>query len=239
MLEQTFSTLRLLTSDTSAKHYSDAQLDDYRMIPGSSLPWYPPLRLTVKARFSHPAGSMRGTAGFGFWNYPFLFPESRLPTLPRAIWFFYGSPPSNLKLDRDTPGSGWKVATIDALRPSALALAPLAPLVVPLMNIKPLYHKLWPRMQRLLAIHEALMQVEMTEWHVYTLEWGTTGVRFRVDGSPILAGTPAPHGPMCFVMWVDNQYMVVTPWGKFRWGLLDIPERQWLEVSWLAIEPGQ
>jgi hypothetical protein len=38
-------------------------------------------------------------------------------------------------------------------------------------------------------------------------------------------------------MWLDNQYLVVTPWGRLRWGLLDTPGRQWLEVSELAIEP--
>jgi hypothetical protein len=37
-------------------------------------------------------------------------------------------------------------------------------------------------------------------------------------------------------MWLDNQYMVVTPWGRLGWGLLDVPSRQWMEVDWLAIE---
>jgi hypothetical protein len=39
-------------------------------------------------------------------------------------------------------------------------------------------------------------------------------------------------------MWLDNQYMVVTPWGQFRWGLLDAPGQQWMQVDSLAIEPG-
>ena len=48
-------------------------------------------------------------------------PGGGMPTLPRAIWFFYGSLPSNMSLALDVPGYGWKAATIDALRPSALA----------------------------------------------------------------------------------------------------------------------
>jgi hypothetical protein len=39
-------------------------------------------------------------------------------------------------------------------------------------------------------------------------------------------------------MWLDNQYMVVTPWGRLGWGLLDVQERQWMEVERLTIEPG-
>ena len=102
----------------------------------------------MRARFSHPANELRGTAGFGFWNDPFMMTGARIPTLPRAIWFFYGSPPSNIKLDRHAPGHGWKAATIDALRPAAFLLAPLAPLAVPLMNLPSLYRRLWPFIQR-------------------------------------------------------------------------------------------
>jgi hypothetical protein len=57
--------------------------------------------MTVRACFSHPAGTLRGTAGFGFWNDPFLMTGARLPALPRAIWFFYASAPSEMKLDLD------------------------------------------------------------------------------------------------------------------------------------------
>ncbi len=235
-LEQTDSTLRLVTTDATRKSYSDAQLDDYRRFSALPFPWFPPLRLVLRARFSHPAGELRGTAGFGFWNYPFLFPEGRLPTLPRTLWFFYGSPPSDMKLDLDTPGYGWKVATIDALHPRALALIPLAPLAVPLMNVAPLYRALWPPLQRRLRIRETLLQSEMTDWHIYGIEWGEQAVRFTVDGSLVL-DAPAPAGPLCFVAWVDNQYMVVKPWGQFGWGLLDCPGRQFVEISWLAIEP--
>jgi len=239
-LELTGSTLRLVNTDASARRYSDAQIDDYQQLPRRRFLWRPPLRLTVRARFSHPAGNglagIKGTAGFGFWNDPFLMTGARMPALPRAIWFFYASAPSNMKLDTHTPGFGWKAATLDTLRPHALLLAPLAPLAVMLMNLPTLYRVLWPVVQRSLKVKEATVNSEMTEWHTYVIEWETEQSQFAVDGSPVLEGAPSPGGPLGFVMWLDNQYMVVTPWGRLGWGLLDVPGRQWMEVDWLTIE---
>jgi beta-glucanase (GH16 family) len=77
----------------------------------------------------------------------------------------------------------------------------------------------------------------MTDWHTYSLEWGTERARFSVDGASVLQGAPSPQGPLGFVMWLDNQYMVVTPWGRLGWGLVDVPGRQWMEVEQLTIEP--
>lgn len=230
-LESTDATLRFVVAGASRRRYSDAQIDDYQGRPRRRFLWRPPCRMTVRARFSHPTGELRGTAGFGFWNDPFMMTGARLPTLPRAIWFFYGSPPSNLKLDIDTASCGWKAATIDALRPAALILAPLAPVAVALMNLRPLYRAMWPPIQQALSVREAALQADMTVWHTYVLEWGTERAKFRVDGETMLEDAPSPHGPLGFVMWLDNQYMAATPWGKLRWGLLDVPGRQWMQVD--------
>ena len=230
-LEPTASSLRFVVAGATGRRYSDAQIDDYQGLPRRRFLWRPPCRMTVRARFSHPAGELRGTAGFGFWNDPFMMTGARAPTLPRAIWFFYGSPPSDIKLDIDTAGRGWKAATIDALRPAALILAPLAPVAVALMNLRSLYRSLWPPIQRALNVRESALQVDMTAWHTYVLEWGKERAEFRVDGEIVLRDAPAPHGPLGFVMWLDNQYMVATPWGKLRWGLLDVPGRQWMQVD--------
>ena len=236
-LEPTGSTLRFVTAGATSRRYSDAQIDDYQGLPRRRFPWRPPLRLTVRARFSHPAGQLRGTAGFGFWNDPFMMTGARMPTLPRAVWFFYGSPPSNMKLDLHAPGHGWKAITIDALRPVAFLLAPIAPLAVLLMNLRPLYRALWPPIQRALNVREATVEAEMTGWHTYTIEWGTERTHFSIDGGRVLEDAPSLRGPLGFVMWLDNQYMVVTPQGRLGWGLLDVTGRQWMEADRLAIEP--
>ncbi len=230
-LEPTGHTLRLVNTDTSSRRYTDAQLDDYQGLPRCRFRWRPPLTMTVRARFSHPTGQLSGTAGFGFWNDPFMMTGARWPALPRALWFFYASPPSNMKLDLHAPGWGWKAATIDAGRWPFFLLAPIAPLAVPLMNIGPLYRALWPLGQRAIGVSEAVVAAEMTAWHTYTIEWGTTRAHFAVDGQTVLDCDTPPRGPLGFVMWLDNQYAVVTPWGRFGYGLLDAPGRQWMEVD--------
>ncbi len=236
-LERTGPSLRFVNRDTRSQAYSDAQIDDHEGLSRRDFPWRPPLTLTVRARFSHPCAELSGTAGFGFWNDPFMMTGRRLPTLPRAIWFFYSSSPSNMKLDMHTPGHGWKAATIDALRWPFLLLLPTAPLAVPLMNIGPLYRALWPIGQRAINVSEEALDVPMNDWHTYTIEWTTARARFGVDGELAPDCDTPPRGRLGFVLWFDNQYAIVTPWGRFGYGLLDAPGEQWMEVESLFIEP--
>src|SRR5512140_859561 len=77
--ELTGHSLRLVKPGTSARRYTTAQIDDYQDVPRRDFRWRPPLTLTVRARFSHPGtppfegdARLQGTAGFGFWNDPFL-----------------------------------------------------------------------------------------------------------------------------------------------------------------------
>lgn len=237
-LDATGSTLLFINNSTSTRRYTNAQIDDYQGLPRREFPWRSPLKMTVRARFSHEEGNLSGTAGFGFWNDPFMMTGRRLPTLPKVVWFFYASPPSDMKLDLDTAGHGWRAATLDAMRLAFYGLAPTAPLAVPLMNIRAIYRILWPVGQRAIGVSEAALGVSMTQWHTYDIEWGTKRVRFSVDGDLCLESRSSPKGPLGFVMWLDNQYAVVKPWGRFGYGLLDAPGRQSMEVDTLSIEPG-
>src|SRR5512139_2798402 len=84
-------TLRFVLGPTADQQYSDAQITDYMDKAGRRrFVARPPLRLTVRA-WGSP--TIQGTAGFGFWNEPFARESRRLPRLPRAAWFFFGSPP--------------------------------------------------------------------------------------------------------------------------------------------------
>jgi hypothetical protein len=112
------------------------------------------------------------------------------------------------------------------------------------MNIRPLYRALWPTIQRALKVREAAVDIDMTHWHTYLLEWDLARARFALveeDDTPpsLILDAPSPKGPLGFVMWLDNQYLVATPWGRLRWGLLDAPGRQWMEVTRISIEPLQ
>ena len=235
-VEQTDSRLRLSLPAATAARYSDAQIDDTTGRPRCHYPWKPPLRLSLRARFSHPADELLGTAGFGFWNVPFGPGLTMLPALPRSLWFFFGSRPHNVPLAAGVPGHGWKAACLDASRPAALSLAPLTPIALLAMQSEAVYRWLWPRIQRALGVHEATITIDLREWHLYELDWLSTGASYWVDGEVILKTSSAPAGPLGFVTWIDNQYAIATPRGRFAWGLLDVPVLQWLEIDQLSIQ---
>ena len=235
-LERTPDTWRFVTTDTSAQKYTDAQVDDYQGLLRRRFPWRPPLTMRVRARFSHGREQLQGTAGFGFWNDPFLMTGRRPPALPRAVWFFFASPPSNMVLDLKGPGHGWKAMALDALRwPFILSLSAL-PVVALLMNIPSLRRVLWPPLQRAAKAGETSLTVDMTTWHTYEIDWMTEESRFSVDGQIILESVPSPGGPLGFVLWLDNQYAIATPWGHLGYGLLATCGHQWLEIDKIEIE---
>jgi beta-glucanase (GH16 family) len=103
------------------------------------------------------------------------------------------------------------------------------------MNIDWLYRACWPIGQRAISVSEALAPAAMSDWHTYAINWQKKRVQFSVDGAIFLDCSTSPRGPLGFVMWLDNQYMAATPWGRFGYGLLDAPGRQWMEVSKVVI----
>lgn len=244
--------LRLvLPEGARAGIYSDAQIDDYGNLPLSHFPWRPPLHLQVKARASHPAHPtrslpadtlenqqwLRGTAGFGFWNYPFSLSGAVL-RLPEAIWFFAASPPSNMALVPGSPGWGWKAQVVHANRPGALlaALPTAAAVVWGRISRREQAAARW--VQRLSGTAEAPLDADLREWHTYEIDWRFDRARFAVDGVEVLSVVNPPRGPLGFVAWVDNQYAIATPRGQFRFDTLATgPE--WLEVESLQILPGK
>jgi hypothetical protein len=236
-LEQAEGVLRCGLPPGKARHYQDAQITDYEGLPRRDFPWRPPLRLTVRAWASHPLEELRGTTGFGFWNEPFVPVGRQLPRLPCAVWFFFGSPPNNMALAKGVPGFGWKAATLDASRPLFLLLAPFAPLGFVLMRLPALYRRLWPVGQWAIGASEAVLPVDLVEPHTYVLEWRMDGVTFCVDGAIVHQTPYAPRGPLGFIAWMDNQYAVVTPQGRFGFGLVPVPCAQWLALERVAIRP--
>lgn len=253
-LERTQSALRFVLPGAQQGRYSDAQIDDYSGLQPPNFPWRPPLRMEVRARASHPAYPsaipsgrqigmeqgkqpyLRGTAGFGFWNYPFTL-SGAVIRLPDAVWFFASSPPSNMALVPGVPGWGWKAQVVHAHRWQSLAA-----------SIPALGSVAWARLsgredaaarwvQRVSGAQEATLDtMDLREWHNYMLEWHCEEARFWVDGALVLAVLEPPAGPLGFVAWIDNQFAVATPRGAFRFGTLDSgPES--MEIDRLRITP--
>lgn len=227
--------LKLLLPPT-AQGYADAQIDDYGPAAGRRhYPWSPGTSLSLRARFSHGSDDLKGTAGFGFWNAPFGDPTVRRPALPQAVWFFFASHPSDLPFAASGPGQGWFAATIDAGTSCALLTAPLAPAVLLMNQSRRARARLWPWLRRRLQISFAPIESPMDRWHVYQLLWTPDGCTFSIDGELVLQTAYSPRGPLGFVCWIDNQYMVATAHGRFRWGTLATTDTQSLQIADLQL----
>lgn len=224
--------------------YTDAQIDDYARLARSAFPWKPPLRMEVRSRASLRAagpsdtaetvGILRGTAGFGFWNYPFSVKGDFL-MLPESIWFFYASPPSNMAFVPGVPGWGWKAQVIHSLRLGALTATVPTALTTAFALATGQTQPAARWLQRLTGAHEAVLPVDMTEWHTYRLEWRRSEALFWVEDALVLRAPHPPTRPLGFVAWLDNQYAIATPRGVIRFGTVPSGP-QWFELDSISIE---
>lgn len=243
-LSMSGSILRMEYDFAKSDHYTDAQIDDYTMLSKKDYLWKPPLRMTVRARTSHPAATekdteknkdvLHGTAGFGFWNKPFTM-QGNWFTMPESVWFFYSSPESNMALNPGVPGWGWKAQVIHGSRLSVI------PQVIPLAatvaygklsgNTKPA--SAW--LQRFSGTRETLISEDITEWHTYRLDWLPKEVIFYVNDKEILRTPFSPTRPLGFVAWLDNAFAIATPKGEIKFGRTDCGP-QWLDMDSVKIE---
>ena len=230
------SDLRLTLLDNPGDRYQNAQIDDCSSLGPRAFLWRPPLTMTVVARTSHPAATpghlhplhLGGTAGFGFWNVPLTLGGGGV-RLPDAVWFFYASPSSRMELVPGLPGYGWKAQCVHSHRWDALALG------IPYVGAAA-----WARVtgrrtaaahliQRIAGAQEVPLHVSMDDWHTYTILYSVHAADFFVDGSPVLTVRNPPPGPLGFVAWIDNQYAVVAPEGRIRFGV-EPTHAQWMEL---------
>ena len=245
--------LRLaLPAGARAGRYSDAQIDDYDHLPPKRFPWRPPLRMEVRARASHlvhpttaapdgaadtdgPQRYLRGTAGFGFWNYPLSLSGAVL-RLPEAVWFFAASPPSNMALVPGVPGWGWKAQVVHAQRLGAVGWGLAAAPAVLWARVTGREGMAGRLVRRVSGAAEAPLAADLRVWHEYVIEWRRERARFLVDGAEVLSVPEPPGGPLGFVAWIDNQYAVATPRGAFRFGTL-ASGPEWVELEYVRIMP--
>ena len=229
---------RLSVPATTAGRYTNAQLDDYHVMRSARPRRRPfasaaPTHLSLRARASHKEPI--GTLGFGYWNEPFSIAGGVLAG-PSAGWFFYASPPSDMALAPGVPGRGWKAATLSTGRWPGLLLAPAALGAIVLTRLPGLGRPIMRLARRFVRAHETLLpDVPLDEWHTYRLDWRDSEARFSVDGVERLRA-PAPlRRRQGFVMWIDNQYAIVSDDGHFGFGVRPLAEPQWLEVEDLQL----
>jgi hypothetical protein len=192
--------------------------------------------MSVTAWTTGNEASLVGTAGFGFWNHPFSPDVKRPFSRPQAVWFFFASPHSNMALAKGVPGAGWKAATINAKRWQFLALLPAAPLSVLLCRVPMFYNALWPLGQHAIGVSEHLLDGSLlAHQHTYAIDWRRDGIAFAVDGVTVHETSLAPRGPLGFIAWIDNQYAIVTPQGRFGSGVIAIAHEQALFLAQVEI----
>ena len=224
---------------SSSRAYRLAQLDDHGSRRRGDFRWKPPLTMSLQARVS--AQDLPGTWGFGVWNYPISFllgsegVVPRFPALPDAAWFFHASPQNYLSFRDDLPAYGFLAATFKSRRVGALWLALVSPILA--LALIPGVSQVIRRLLRCL-IHQDASQIhtDVTAWHTYQMDWGASSVDFRLDGAVIFETGIAPQGPLSLVLWIDNQYAALPPWGSLRYGTLPNPQPAWLEVRQLELQ---
>ena len=217
--------VRLVLPGGTGRGYSDSQLDDFHGRARRDYLWRPPVTLSLRARFSHPAHQLLGTAGFGWWNNPFAADRAMLPTAaPKNLWFFFASPPANLALTGRWVGNGWFAQSLNI--PTVFHFAgALGVLLVRFPKIRGVMQRAATRLTR--ATEQPLAEMDITLWHEYRIEWHPDLAHFEVDGERVLTAPSPPAGPLAVVIWMDNQWADT----RGRSGVLDVVEKQWMEVE--------
>lgn len=228
-LEKIDDGVRFILDGAQANEYSDSQLDDFHGRGREAYLWRPPVSLKVQARFSHEQAALRGTAGFGWWNVPFRGDQVADVTVgPQVLWFFFGSPPSNLAASPGWAGHGWfaQGLNVPTYPPWFMTLGMLA-LRLPLLNR--LAHRAATQATR--ATEQPLPNLDITQWHDYRIDWKRTHADFWLDNQRILRTTTPSKGPLALVLWMDNQWATLDGNG----GLLSVSGRQWMELRGVEI----
>ena len=252
---------RLIIPAGPAGKYRLAQLDDYTKLSRGRFPLRAPTSLSLFARVSDE--SIPGTWGFGFWNDPFGLSLGfggnpfRLPSLPNALWFFGASKESYLSFKRDPRPERSEVQTKGPLQgalrlratPSAqrgvaangfLAQTFRSPRFDPRLILAglalPFSRKATRRwMGRVIGEDGIRLNVDVAQWHRYSLKWREERVTFEVDEAQVFESPISPHPPLGLVIWIDNQFAAFTPEGRIGFGVLENPEPAWLEIKDLEV----
>jgi len=223
--------------------YRLAQLDDYARTPRNRLKHKPPWIFHIRARVS--GVDLPGTWGFGLWNDPFGFSlgfgggkPGRLPTLPQTAWFMHASNPNWLSLRDDperVPANGFFAGTFRSPHLPSFLFAP-GLLALPLCAIRPISRLLRRVASRIIQQDGARIDLDVMQWHEYSIQWLPECCVFGIDGNVILRTACSPRAPLGLVLWIDNQFAAWTPEGRLGYGTLENKD-VWMEIEKLSIQP--
>ena len=214
--------------------YRDAQLDDYSLLPRRK---FPHRALTLSLRAKTTGSSLPGTWGFGLWNDPFGLSLGfggspfRLPALPNAVWFFYGSQENYLSFSPDTrktAANGFMAQTFRSPK--------FHPRLIPAGMALPFSRKATRNLLgKVIDEDSVALSVDVTQWHGYRLEWSAKRSAFWVDDVLVFESPVSPNPRLGVILWIDNQFAAFTPEGKIGFGVLENPEPAWLEIEDIKI----
>jgi hypothetical protein len=225
---------RLTIPASEKRYYRIAQLDNCTRVARRAFA-HQSMDMRLRARVS--SQNVQGTWGFGVWNDPYRTSTGpgenilQTLTLPNAAWYFSSSKHSHLAFRDDKPANGFLAQVFRAEKTPWL----------PLMGVAGLFLFSRARARRSLSHlieEEALrLEIDVTQWHEYRMNWDASGVVFEVDEQTVLQTPISPKGRLGTVIWIDNQFAAFTPEGKVKFGALTGPE-EWMEISDLRMESG-
>ena len=222
---------RLLLPPCGADAYGDAQIDDYSGARPFRFVNQPPRSLRLRARFSHPIDALKGTAGFGFWNHPLALGGG---LIPRSVWFFHGSVESDLQFARGVAGHGFKAGLLDALQlgrhPARNGEHESGRTATPPLRRWPLALAIRAA-QRVFHARERILNLDVTQWHDYALDWRRAEAVWSIDGRDVFRASHPPRARLGFVAWIDNYRAQLTADGRFGFAFVATREAQWLEIA--------
>jgi hypothetical protein len=227
--------------------YRLAQVDDYAHLGKRRFKYTPLFKLRLRARVSR--SEIPGTWGFGLWNDPFGFSigfggkKRQLPALPQVAWFMHASNPNWLTLrdkpvpgsERTVPGNGFFAGTLRSKPIPSLLFVPGVPFL-PLFAFRPV-SRLVRRLANQFFIRQdgTKIDVDVTGWHEYSIQWLEDECIFNLDGSEMLRTPISPISPLGLVIWIDNQYAAWTLEGRIGFGTLE-NESAWMEIEGVSIQ---
>ena len=221
-----------------AGSYRVSQMDDYSRLSRKQFLHSPPLSFSVQARVAD--NNLPGTWGFGFWNDPFALGIGikgsgfRLPALPEAVWFFYGSPKNDLSFQSEEPKNGL-LASVFSSVPVPSILLPLGLPALPFLASKSTARWLRKLASRFIKEDSVQIHLDATAWHTYRLDWLENQVDFSIDGDLVFTTSISPKPPLGLVIWIDNQYAAFSADGSVRFGTEENRMQASLEINNLEI----